>query len=78
MRAPGIVVAIIVIFCGTPGMAADGIEQGHAIVEANCAGCHALGIAGAPWRKPVRSAAPRSRNITSLCVCFDVTIDRFE
>jgi cytochrome c len=54
MRAPGIV-AIIVIFCGTPGMAADGIEQGRAIVEANCAGCHAVGREGA---SPLSPAPP--------------------
>ena len=61
MRAPGIVVAIIVIFCGAPSMAADGIEQGHAIVVANCAGCHATRVEStiAPEWVTIAAAAPR-------------------
>jgi cytochrome c len=54
MRHPGIA-AIVILSCGSPGMAADAVEEGRALVEANCARCHALGRQGA---SPLAPAPP--------------------
>ena len=54
MRHPGIA-AIVILFCGSPGMAADGVEEGRALVEANCARCHAVDREGV---SPLAAAPP--------------------
>ena len=49
------IAAIVILSCGAPAMAADAVEEGRAIVEANCARCHAVGREGA---SPLAAAPP--------------------
>jgi mono/diheme cytochrome c family protein len=39
--------AVVLAVCSQPSLAADAVERGRAIVEANCARCHAVGKEGA-------------------------------
>jgi mono/diheme cytochrome c family protein len=55
MTIPRLVLALGLLALAAANAGADDIDKGHALIEANCARCHATGLEGA---SPLERAPP--------------------